>query len=318
MTATLTATLTAVTTGRFATAGRHTPPILEGSKRPAIACAALAPNKLSATAALARLMAERDTYFVNAHQEVDRNVREVLAQEDAPGQGLRVAKLVHGRRDRREIALTFDDGPHPQYTPALLRILKQNNVPATFFLVGEQAEKYPELVRAEASAGHSIANHTYHHVSLPRIPQAYVADEIKACGKVLQAITGKSPRLFRPPGGEYNQEVGEASEALGYVMTLWTDDPGDYASPGEEVILNRTLSKARNGGIILVHDGIQQTVNVLPRLISTLKAKGYTFVTVDQMLAERAAVQRAKTLQMASAVTKNVAHTRLPRNFTRP
>ena len=227
---------------------------------------------------------ERDAYFINAQKEVYKGAREMLAQhEDELEKGLQYSKLLHGDRSKRQIALTFDDGPHPGYTDRILEILKQENVPATFFVVGTQAEKYPELIKAEVKAGHLVANHTYHHVSLPKIPQEYVADEIAACGKVIQAITGKRPYYFRPPGGEYDNEVAEASEALGYTMVLWTDDPGDYASPGADVIFKRTMDKTRPGGILLLHDGIAQTVEILPRLLQTLKAQGYTFITVDKM-----------------------------------
>jgi polysaccharide deacetylase family sporulation protein PdaB len=247
--------------------------------------ASTAPNKLSGAAALARLASERDAYFVNAQKEDYKSVREVLAQHlDELDRGLKYSKFLKGKAQPKQIALTFDDGPHPTYTPKILAILKQYKVPATFFLVGSQAEKYPDLVRAEAAAGHNIANHTYHHVSLPKIPQEYVSDEIKACGMVLKAITGKSPHLFRPPGGEYNKQVAEASEALGYTMILWTDDPGDYASPGKDIILSRTLNKATPGGVILIHDGIQQTIDILPQMIETLQKQGYEFVTIDQML----------------------------------
>lgn len=118
-----------------------------------------------------------------------------------------------------------------------------------------------------------------HHVSPVKIPREYVADEIKACGDVVRSVTGYAPRFFRPPGGEYDRRVAEASEALGYTMALWTDDPGDYASPGEEVILRRTLDSAAPGGILLLHDGVGQTVAVLPRLIRERKARGYEAAT---------------------------------------
>ena len=263
------------------------PPITKSHVRPPnlFGPRTIAPNKLTSAQAMARLNADHDIFFQNARQEVYRGAREILAQDvDEIDKKLKYRKMIHGNLKGKEIALTFDDGPHPAYTPAILEILRREHIPATFFLVGSQAEKYPELVRAELAAGHSVANHTYHHVSLPKIPQLFVADEIKACGDVLKAVTGKPPRLFRPPGGEYNRSVAEAAAALGYTMVLWTDDPGDYASPGEDVILQRTLDKASDGGIILIHDGIQQTINVLPQMIETLKKQGYRFVTIDEMM----------------------------------
>jgi peptidoglycan/xylan/chitin deacetylase (PgdA/CDA1 family) len=248
----------------------------------------VAPNQLTSEQAMARLQAERDRFWLNAREEVYKNVIELLAQDQVELQrGLRFSKLIRGSPRRKQIALTFDDGPHPAYTPKLLAILKRYNVKATFFLVGEMAERSPDLVRAEAAAGHSLGNHTYHHVSLPKIPDEDVATEIKSCGQVLRSITGRAPRWFRPPGGEYDPHVAQVSEALGYTMVLWTDDPGDYASPGRQVILSRTLRKIGNGGILLLHDGIQQTVDVLPQIIETLQRQGYEFVTVDEMIAAK-------------------------------
>lgn len=246
-----------------------------------------APNTLRPEAALRLVQGERDKYWLNAKKEVYRSVPELVGQHQAELlKGLALGKLMHGDRTRKELAITFDDGPHPQYTPAILAILRQYNVKATFFVVGEQAEKHPDLIRDEIAGGHNVGNHTYDHVSLVKIPEDYVATEIKACGEVLRQITGKAPHLFRPPGGDYNQQVADTSEALGYRMVLWTDDPGDYASPGAELIVTRTLRTAGNGGILLLHDGIQQTLDVLPRIIAALQKKGFRFVTIDEMISE--------------------------------
>jgi polysaccharide deacetylase family sporulation protein PdaB len=228
---------------------------------------------------------ETDAYWNKAEKEVYKSVHRLKVQnkqELSAGQNLR--KLMRGDSARKEIALTFDDGPHPKFTPQILEILKRNNVKATFFLVGALAEKNPALVKMEIANGHSIGNHTYHHVNLTKIPPQYVATEIQACGDVLKSLGVKNPHLFRPPGGDYDLNVATIANNLGYTIVLWTDDPGDYLSPGESTIKSRTLSKAKNGGIILIHDGVQQTVNVLPDIIKTLKSRGYKFVTIDDWL----------------------------------
>lgn len=231
-----------------------------------------------------------DPYWQHAKKEVYKSVLELLAQhKNELANGIRYHKLLRGTPRKKQLALTFDDGPHPQYTPQLLDILAKEKVTATFFIVGEMADKYPELVRAEQRAGHTIGNHTYHHVNLTKILEPDVATEIKAGGEAIQRITGHAPHFFRPPGGDYDTDVAETSEALGYTITLWTDDPGDYAKPGAQVILQRTLQRAENGGIILLHDGIKQTIAILPQLIETLKQRGYQFVTVDEMMKERTA-----------------------------
>ena len=245
----------------------------------------LSPNLLPAAAALALVESERDEYWLNAKREVYKSTLELVAQRQVElDRGLLGDRILRGNPNRREIALTIDDGPHPVYTPELLQILAQNGIKATFFVVGEQAERYPELIRAESDAGHAIGNHTYDHVSLIKIPPQYIDTEIKACGEVIKRITGKSPHLFRPPGGEYNRSVAEATEALGYKLVLYSDDPGDYAEPGTQVIEKRTLDTISNGGIILLHDGSAQTLTILPQLIQRLKARGFQFVSVDQLL----------------------------------
>ncbi len=245
----------------------------------------LAPNKLPAPAALALVQSERDKYWLVAKHEVYRSTLELVAQDQTELlRGLRRDKVLRGDPNRPEIALTIDDGPHPVYTQKLLKILKDNHVHATFFVVGERAEQYPDLIRAEVAGGHEIGNHTYDHVSLIKIPPEYIDTEIKACGDVLTQITGHSPHLFRPPGGEYNRAVAESAEALGYRMILYSDDPGDYADPGTGVIETRTLDTISDGGIILLHDGSVQTLLVLPQIIQRLKVRGFRFVSVDELL----------------------------------
>jgi peptidoglycan/xylan/chitin deacetylase (PgdA/CDA1 family) len=246
---------------------------------------AVSPNMLSARAALALVKAERDKYWLVAKNEVYKSGIELAAQDQTEAlRGIHVDKVLHGPSGRHEIALTFDDGPHPDFTLRILQILKQNNIHATFFVVGEKAEQYPDLIRAEVSAGDPIGNHTYDHVSLVKIPSDYVATEIKACGDVIQNITGKKPTLFRPPGGEYNKGVADTVASLGYRMILYSDDPGDYAQPGTQLIETRTLDTIHDGGIILLHDGSPQTLTILPQIIQHLKTRGFHFVTIDQML----------------------------------
>jgi peptidoglycan/xylan/chitin deacetylase (PgdA/CDA1 family) len=229
--------------------------------------------------------ATADEFWTNALVEVYKSPLELRAQHETEvARGLHFAELMKGDPRRREIAITFDDGPHPEYTPKLLEILARYKARATFFVVGTKAEENPCLIQAEYSAGHSIANHTYHHVNLTRIPSRLVAVEITACGDVLKKITGEKCHLFRPPGGDYNRPVAETANDLGYTLVLWTINPGDYASPGKNVIEERTLARLANGGIILIHDGVQQTVDILPQLLEILQKMGFKFVTVDEMM----------------------------------
>jgi peptidoglycan/xylan/chitin deacetylase (PgdA/CDA1 family) len=199
--------------------------------------------------------------------------------------GVSTAKFTRGDRAKRVVALTFDDGPHPGKTEPLLKILADHNLKATFFVVGMMAEKYPWLVKAEADAGHEIGNHTYNHINLAKCPPGRARVEILACDEVVRGITGRPALLLRPPGGQFNATTVQLCQDLGDTMVLWTDDPGDYDSPGEEIILQRTVRDISNGGVILLHDGIDQTLAILPRLIRYLQARGYTLVTAGELIA---------------------------------
>src|SRR5262249_20303438 len=142
--------------------------------------------------------------------------------------GIQFPKLVRGNPDRKVVALTFDDGPHGPATERLLDILRKENVKATFFLVGTMVEKHQDLVQREAAEGHEIANHTYDHTRLVGLSPERVESELRDGAQVIGKAVGSPPRLFRPPGGEYDNETIEAAKRLGYVMVLWTDDPSDY------------------------------------------------------------------------------------------
>ena len=195
-------------------------------------------------------------------------------------------KLVRGNPKKKQIALTFDDGPHPEFTLQILSILKKEEVKATFFVIGKMVDRHPELVVQEAAEGHEVANHTYNHIRLPTLTEHGIARELKEGAKAIERALGHSTKLYRPPGGEYDDDVIAVTKRLGLVMTLWTDDPGDYANPGELNIEKRTLRKVSGGGIILLHDGVQETIDVLPIIIKRLKSKGYSFVTCSEMALE--------------------------------
>lgn len=218
-------------------------------------------------------------------REVYKTVEELLAQHRAEQtQGITFRKFMRGDPRRRWVALTFDDGPHLQYTPRLVQLLRQYNVKATFFVVGKMAEQYPDLIRLLQKEGHEIGNHTYDHVNLTRLSAEEVAAEIERCGRVIYQITKQTPSLFRPPGGDYNQTVARVAESLGYWMVLWTDDPGDYTKLAEPILQQRLLSHISNGGIILLHDGGPETLEILPKLFEYLRARDYEVVPVGVMI----------------------------------
>jgi peptidoglycan/xylan/chitin deacetylase (PgdA/CDA1 family) len=204
-------------------------------------------------------------------------------------------EVTRGNPALKQVALTFDDGPHPEATPELLGILERANVMATFFLVGMKAAAAPDLVRAMKDAGHCLGNHTYHHPRLPQISLARVEQEVRLCGETLKAITGETPRYFRPPGGQYDVEVLKVIAARGYKTIMWSYSPGDIKRISPDRLYNKIVANTHNGSIILLHDGLPETYAMLPRLITTLQAKGYTFVTIDEMLrGDTAGVKRDK------------------------
>ena len=198
--------------------------------------------------------------------------------------GLSVVQLVRGDENRKEIALTFDDGPHPPFTERLLDLLKQLDVKATFFVVGRKVDAAPEILARMVAEKHDVANHTYHHVNLKTLPYGLVENEIRLDNDAIRRACGVEPLFFRPPGGQRNGEVVEIAHRLGMSTILWTDDPADYAKPGANVIEQKVLQHVRPGATILLHDGIEQTFHMLPDLVAHLRQQGYKFVTISEMV----------------------------------
>lgn len=184
------------------------------------------------------------------------------------------------------IAITFDDGPQPQNTPRLLQMLRERNIKATFFVVGELAREHPNIIRAILADGHEIGNHTMKHpLNLTRLSDDKINEEVGGLANTLQQIAGYRPRLFRPPGGNTNQHIKEMLyHQYGYLTILWSVDPNDWKRPGVSVVTRRLVSGAQNGAILLCHDLHKPTVDAMPETLDQLLAKGYHFVTVSQLL----------------------------------
>lgn len=196
------------------------------------------------------------------------------------------------RTDKKLVALTFDDGPYPPYTGQILDILKDNKVKATFFVVGKNAEKHPELVRRIASEGHELGNHTYNHIDLLKADRATIIDEIDRTNAVIAALVGQAPKVIRPPHGFRDAVVMDVMAEKNLKVVEWSVSSRDWVSPGVDVIVSRTVSKVKNGSIILLHDGDgtaasasrAQTVEATRLIIHELLKRGFQFVTVDEIL----------------------------------
>ena len=185
------------------------------------------------------------------------------------------------------IALTFDDGPHPKYTAEVLELLAKYKAKATFFIIGKNAEKYPELVQQTYKAGHELANHTYTHPYNASVTE--LQDEIQQTNDMIYGITGFMPTLFRPVGGAYNDQMINAVADDGYkvVMWSWHQDTQDWKNPGVDIIVNKVLKGTQPGDVILFHDGggdREQTVKALEEILQELQKQGYTFVTVSELI----------------------------------
>jgi peptidoglycan/xylan/chitin deacetylase (PgdA/CDA1 family) len=191
------------------------------------------------------------------------------------------------RRPGLVVALTFDDGPQPYYTQAVLDLLRHYGIHATFFVIGRQAAAFPELLRAEAADGNEVENHTWNHANL-RLRSFYDATaEIAGTADEVLLVTGRAPRYLRPPYGSVNAYVRQEAASLGEQVVLWNVDPRDWARPGVLAIESNVLQNVRNRSIILMHDGggrRDETLLALRTVIPTLKARGYRFVTVQQLL----------------------------------
>ena len=188
--------------------------------------------------------------------------------------------------DRPLVALTFDDGPHPELTPKLLDILRQQGVRATFYVIGRSVDAHPDIARRIVAEGHEIANHTYTHPHLTKIGAARIDQEITKTTDAIQRATGRRPTNMRPPYGAINSRVEEALlRKHGLDVIMWSVDPLDWQRPGPSVVTQRMVEGARPGGILLAHDIHPGTIEAMPSTISQLKAKGFGFATVSQLLA---------------------------------
>lgn len=190
--------------------------------------------------------------------------------------------------EKARICLTFDDGPHPRYTPIILDILAEYGVPATFFSVGVNAETYPELMKRIVREGHEVANHTYNHCHVAKLNTADLKKDMLMCSDTIERVTGKRPVLFRPPEGVCSRDVETICREEHMTIVLWSVDTRDWAHTPQNEIYKNVKKNTKNGSIILMHDFIGKnspTPDALRRIIPMLQELGYEFVTVSQLLA---------------------------------
>lgn len=210
------------------------------------------------------------------------------------GFGMQVEVFRKGPPEANVVAITFDDGPDPRFTPDILGILAEEDVKATFFMVGKHVEKYPHLARQVMAAGHEIGNHTYSHANLFQALPGHIAREIGRGEEAIFEATGLRPSLFRPPRGLYETKLLEETKERGYTVILWSLSSRDWLEMRPTDISRAILQNVSPGDIILFHDSGNiiraeggerlSTVRSLKPVLAGLKKQGYDFVTITELL----------------------------------
>jgi peptidoglycan/xylan/chitin deacetylase (PgdA/CDA1 family) len=175
---------------------------------------------------------------------------------------------------RKSVALTFDDGPDPEFTPRILDILSEKNVKATFFVIGKKAEKYPDLLRRIDDEGHIIANHSYsHHYLIAFFSTSRLTKDLQRCGEVVSQVLGKTPAFFRPPFGVTNPRYGTAIRENGLNSIGWSLRSLDTRAASKYALIDAVISKLKKGDIVLLHDRLAVTTEALPDIIEHIHTK---------------------------------------------
>ena len=210
------------------------------------------------------------------------------------------------------IALTFDDGPHPDNTVRLLKMLKERGIKATFFCVGQRVADHPSVAKRIVEEGHEIGNHSWSHKVLSAMPDAAVARDLERTDDAIRKATGVSPKLMRPPYGAFTDRQRDwAHRKWGYRITLWNVDSQDWRNPVASYARSRILQGAGPGSIVLSHDIHRSTVDGMPKTLDALKAKGFKFVTVSELLAlEQETLSKLPTTAVPQTHTVKTAQTK--------
>ena len=188
--------------------------------------------------------------------------------------------------DSKQVAISFDAAWGDEQTNQLLDILDEEDVKATFFLVGDWVDNFPDDVKEIASRGHDVGNHSDTHPHMPQLDISGETDEIRKCNEKIEAITGHAPTLFRAPYGDYNNDVVRTVKSLGMYCVQWDVDSLDWKDPTPEQMCQNVLSKVKDGSIVLMHNGAKNTPAALPSIIEGIKDKGYEIVLIKDLIPE--------------------------------
>lgn len=209
------------------------------------------------------------------------------------------------RTGKKQVALTYDDGPNPSLTPKLIEWLKANDVPATFFMQGDMVKTYGSLAKDVADAGFELANHTYDHPNLRNLSEEKILDQLQDTHDIIKEVTGVDVKMVRPPYGAHNSKVDKVCERLGYKIVNWDVDTNDWRKRSADQIYNTIMNGVSDGSIILMHDrkhsGRETVLEATQRVVPALRAKGYTFVTAGELIGLESATEQAQSAPAGAA-----------------
>jgi len=200
------------------------------------------------------------------------------------GSNLKKLPIYSVQTEEKKIAISFDCAWGVDYTDKLLSIMKEEDVKCTFFAVEFWATKYPEYVKKIVDDGHEIGTHSATHPKMSKLDVATIKKELQTSTSAIENITGKKVTLFRPPFGDYNDALIETAESLGLYSIQWSVDSLDWKDISAKKIIDRVVRKTDNGDIVLFHNQGKNTAEALPEIIKQLKAKGYTFVPIGELI----------------------------------
>jgi peptidoglycan/xylan/chitin deacetylase (PgdA/CDA1 family) len=202
--------------------------------------------------------------------------------------------VYHVATDKKQVVLTFDDGPSPVWTPQILDALKKENIKAVFFMVGYHAQKYPDIARRVVREGHTIGNHGFAHSVMFYYTPAEIEEEIKYAEHVIKEITGETTKYFRPPKAWLRNKMKALIKSMGYETVLWSLNSKDWVTFNHKSMVRHIVKNVKNGDILLFHDSgnvagaeggnRRQTVKAVSLLARTLRDKGFEFVTIEELL----------------------------------
>ena len=206
---------------------------------------------------------------------------ESISIQSQTADGNTLTKETQKDEEIKKVALTFDDGPNADYTGMLLDGLKERGVKATFFVLGSEVERYPQLVKRASEEGHLIGVHAYKHVNLCQLSDAQAVEQIDRTNGAIYRATGQHASYIRPPYGCWKKDLDYEVQM---VEVLWDIDPRDWATTNSDLVVQRVLNKVEENSIILLHDASKSSVKAAFTIIDTLQKQGYTFVTVEELL----------------------------------